>query len=633
MPVSGRGSVGLVSEISNMNAVPASVALTADAVAMDEAHVGHLAALYETRARLSPDTAATRWFDADSGTWQRADWRSLQQRAWRYAAAMNTAGLQPGERVALLMPNGPDWLAIDWAAQTLSLVVVGLYNEDTAASAAFMMQDSGARLALVRDGAAWLALREAESLPMLERVVIMHGPSPEGSVRALTLGSWLPASAGQPPLRAIPESLATIVYTSGATGRPKGVMLSQANLVANVFACRRAIAAEASDTLLSVLPLAHMFERTAGAYMAVVAGAETIYSRGTAQIAEDLRQQKPSVLVAVPRLFERLHGALVSALHHAPAPRRALFKLAVEAGWLVHQRRRSGKVRLLPTVLLRRVGQELLERLGGRLRLAVSGGAALSPEIARTFIGLGIPVLQGYGLTEAGPVVATNRLDDNDPCSVGLPLDNLEVRATSCGELLVRGPSVMMGYWNDAAATLAAIDDAGWLHTGDKISRLDMRRLYLTGRLKEIIVTATGEKASPADIESRLQESPLVDRVMVVGEARPYLGALIVAEPNELAMLRRGLGLDPRDQSDAAREELEAVLLLRCQELLRHSPKNHQVRRVALVSSWTVDNGLVTASQKLRRSRIAQHCAADIERLYSGHFTAPKTDCSCNAGD
>lgn len=608
-------------------------ALSLETTRVEEAQAPSLAALYEQRAQLTPQAIACRSHDAASGEWIDWSWTVLQARAARYAAGLQQHGLRAGDRVGILLPNGADWLAIDYAAHSLGLVVVGLYGEDTPANTAWMLTDAGVKLAFLRDADSWNALQAEHRLPELGRAVLLAGTPSPGDLRAQPLDAWLPAASRLPALRIDGEALASIVYTSGSTGRSKGVMLSHANILSNAFACLRAIGVRADDVVLSVLPLTHLFERTAGAYLAIAAGMRIVYGRGPAFIAEDLRTQQPTVLLAVPRLFERVHGALAARLAAAPAAKRALFRLAVEAGWQA-QRKGAGalKVHLLPTALSRRAGADIRERLGGRLRLAICGGAALSPDIARIFIGLGVPVLHGYGLTEAGPVVSVNRIGDNDPASAGLPLDNVEIRVGHNGELQVRGPGVMMGYWNDKDATRDAIDESGWLRTGDKVSRLDCSRVFLTGRIKELIITATGEKSAPTDIEQQLRGDALIDQVMVVGEARPYLSALIVADPAQLALLRARLGLKAGDDEVAARERIEQALLQLCEELQRHAPRNHKIRRVALVRApWTAGNGLLTASQKLRRNLIARHQSADIERLYAGHFSAPKTDCSCNA--
>jgi long-chain acyl-CoA synthetase len=495
-----------------------------------------------------------------------------------------------------------------------------------------------------RDAAGWEALAGEQALPDLREVVVAdRGGTARHDRRLRQLERWMQTAVAAAPderdwasesaRAAEPGALATIVYTSGDTGRPKGVMLSAQAVVSNVFDMLAAVPLQGEDLVFSMLPLAHLYGRSVGVYAAVAAGATLIFARGTGHTAEDLASQRPTVLVGVPRLYERIHGAVLRELEEGSGSRRFLFRLAVEAGWAAQQPDANRlKVRLLPTGLSRRAGQALRQRLGGRLRLALSGGAGLSPQIGRMFNALGIPLLQGYGLTEAGPVVSVNRLGDNDPASVGRALDGVETRVDSNGELLVRSPSTMLGYWQDEAATRQVLDESGWLRTGDKVSRLEPERIYLVGRFKELLITATGEKISAADVEARLMELPLVEQVMVVGEARPYLSALIVPQPGPLALLRAEIGINDGDDSEAAREAVEQVLLERCQEVLRESPRNHCILRVALVCQpWTVANACLTSTQKLRRCEIKRSCAAQIEKLYRGHYTVAPTDCSSNA--
>lgn len=601
---------------------------------LELARVSTLADLYAERLRTSPQAVACHAYDLRAGAWRALSWSELAATARRYAAGLRRAGLEAGDRIAIQVPNGPDWLAIDWAAHSLGLVTVGLFPDETPAGAARLLEDCEARLLVTRDVATWTALAEQARLPALQIVVPLKIGAPLEDRRLRAIDEFLKADEPMPASPAKAESLATIVYTSGATGRPKGVMLSQHNLLSNLLAVQEALRIQSQEPVFSLLPLAHLFGRVAWAYVGIAAGAVLVFGRGPDFAREDLQLQQPTVLVGVPRMFERVHAAVVKDLEEGSATRRALFKLAVEAGWAAQQKDASPlKVRLLPTVLARRAGEALRARLGGRVRLAISGGASLSPQIGRLFIALGIPLLQGYGLTEAGPVVSVNRIDDNDPASAGRPLSGVETRIAASGELQVRGPSVMLGYWKDEASTQAAIDDAGWLSTGDKVSRLDTDRIYLTGRIKELLITATGEKASPSDIESRLRELPLVEQVMVIGEARPYLTALILPQPGPLAMLRAEIGLNDGDDSPRARQAIEEAMLKRCQGVLQDAPRNHWVLRVAMIHQpWTIGNGLLTATQKPRRCEIARAHAADIERLYEGHYTVPATDCSNNAG-
>jgi long-chain acyl-CoA synthetase len=259
-----------------------------------------------------------------------------------------------------------------------------------------------------------------------------------------------------------------------------------------------------------------------------------------------------------------------------------------------------------------------LARLGGRIRIAVCGGAPLSPEVARTFIGLGLPLIQGYGMTEASPVLSGNRLEDNEPASVGRPLRDVQFRVTEQGELLAKSPGVMQGYLNDAEATARAIDAEGWLHTGDK-ARIDNGYIYITGRLKEIIVLSNGEKISPMDMEMALASDPLFEQVMVVGEGKPYLAALLVLNRERWSMLAQQLGLSPQDpralQSQGVLEEAGR----RIDGLIREFPGYAQIRRFSLtLEPWTVENGMLTPTLKLRRLHINEDAKLAIDRLYAG---------------
>jgi len=279
--------------------------------------------------------------------------------------------------------------------------------------------------------------------------------------------------------------------------------------------------AHASDVFLSILPLSHMFERTGGYYLPLSIGAKVVYARGVAQIAEDLASQAPTLMFAVPRIFEKFKARIDQTLSGS-AVKRWLFAQCTERGWRL-ENGRAGTLDAWATPALRTlVAKPVLARLGGRLRLTVVGGAALDPDIARTFIGLGLPMLQGYGMTEASPVISVNRDDDNDPNSVGPPLPGVEVTLGAGGELLARGGNVMQGYWRNDQATRAAIDADGWLHTGD-IAEIRDKRVYIRGRLKDIVVMSNGEKLPPQDVEFALLRDPVFEQVMVVGEGRPFL--------------------------------------------------------------------------------------------------------------
>ncbi len=399
-------------------------------------------------------------------------------------------------------------------------------------------------------------------------------------------------------------------------------MLSHKNILSNAQAVLERIPARTSDLFLSFLPLAHAFERTVGYYLPMMAGSAVAYARSIEQLREDLLSVRPTVLLSVPRVYDKIYLAIQAKLGERGV-KRVLFEKAVALGWQrfesAHGRASApGPIdRLLWPPLRRLVAEPVLQRLGGRLRVAVSGGAPLSATVARFFVGLGLPLTEGYGLTEAAPVVSNIAPEGFRPGWVGIPLPGVEVRLGAQDELYVRGPNVCLGYWGDAEATAAAIDSEGWLHTGDVATLVD-GYVGIRGRLKEILVTSTGQKVPPADMEMALTMEPLFDQAMVVGEGRPYLAALLVLAPEPWARLAGRLGLDPDDAS--ALEDpraLDAAQAL-ADARLKDFPGHAQVRALHLgLSAWTIENGLITPTMKLKRPDLEQRFGDLIEALYA----------------
>ncbi len=547
--------------------------------------------LFLARVQVTPHAPAYRQYVNEA--WVDYTWDEVAQRVARFRAALAREGLKPGERVALCLRNRLEWVAFDQAALSLGLVTVPLYFDDRPDNMAFCLNDAGARLLFLENAALWAGLRD--QVKTLERAVCLtRAANDVNDARVTCLDDWLPASA--PPLTRSParaDELATLVYTSGTTGRPKGVMLSHRNILGNVAASLAAIPAYTSDRFLSFLPLSHMFERTCGYYLAIQAGAHTVYARSISLLADDLRAQRPTVLIAVPRIFDRIHARLKETMP-AGSFKRRLFERTADIGWKRFQGRASAGEKLLWPLLRLLVANKFQRRLGGRLRIVVVGGAAFAPELARTFVGLGLPIIQGYGLTETAPVLAANRMGDNDPLSVGHALEGIELRLNAAGELLARGPNVMLGYWNNPDATRTAVDADGWLHTGD-LARIEHGRVYITGRCKDILVLSNGEKVPPADLEAAILRDGAFEQVMLVGEGRPKLGLLCVSRISD-----------------------EAELCARANEQLHGFPGYARICHIARMDApWTLENGLVTPTLKLKRNEILRRHAADIERMYT----------------
>lgn len=539
-----------------------------------------------TRHRDTPDKVLYRqWADA---RWQDYTARDMLQLAARWQQAFRQRGFEKGDRVALCLKNGVDWVAVDMAALGMGLVVVPLYVNDNAENIAWCLAHSESRLLVLEGVRMSDALRRTGN--RLPSIVCLRAEPGDG---VETVEQWLPAEASefevQPMQR---DTLATIVYTSGTTGRPKGVKLSHRNILANAEAGMKMVAIRGDDLLLSVLPLSHMFERTCGYYAPLQVGATVAYSRGIQQMAEDLQAQRPTVLIAVPRLFERFLARIEQSLAQSLV-KRLLFHRTVKLGWRCFQGAAGGWERAFYGRLKPLVAAPVLTRLGGRLRFSAVGGAALEHRVAETFIGLGLTLIQGYGLTEASPIVAGNREDDNDPFSVGRPLAGLEIRVNEQHELLVRGPSVMLGYWRNPEATAAMIDAEGWLNTGDQV---DIRngRVYIKGRTKEIIVLSNGEKLPTAEVEVAILEDPLFEQVMLAGEGRAFPILLAVTQETD-----------------------EKKLLRRANEQLKQFPRYVRLRRViAFKDPWTLEEGLLTPTMKVKRAVLHERFRKEIDAAY-----------------
>jgi len=594
---------------------------TVDIISPDAAPT--LAAQFRQRVQRSPEAVAYRHFDADSCDWRDTSWRQMGDEVARWQAAMEAEGLEPGDRVAVMMRNCREWVMLDQAALGLGLVVVPLYNDDRGDNVAYILEQAGVKLLLIEGPEQWCKLEAVSAdLVTVERIISVVPLNGTGEPRLHALHAWLPDAGGELRAReSEPDALATIVYTSGTTGRPKGVMLSHRNIVSNCDMALQLFEVFPGDSFLSFLPLSHMLERTAGYYLAVMVGATVAFSRGIPELAEDLATLRPTILISVPRIYERVYARISAQLEEKKPIARKLFEATVSVGWARFEYL-QGRGRWQPSFLLwpllyRLVARKILQRLGGRLRIAVSGGAPLSKTIARTFIGLGVPIYQGYGLTETSPLVSANFPDNNLPFSIGPAVPGIEVRIGADDELQVRGPNVMLGYWQNEQATKEVIDADGWFHSGDKARLDEDGRLFITGRIKEIIVLATGEKVPPADMEMAIATDGLAEQVMVIGEGRSFLAALVVLDGERWLQLAADKGLE---SGDLRSEQAEAVVLERLSGALRAFPGYAQLRRVALLSEpWSVDNGLLTPTLKLKRARILEHHAADVERLYEGH--------------
>jgi long-chain acyl-CoA synthetase len=545
-------------------------------------------------ARRWPEQPMLRAFRG--GAWHGTNWGAFGRLAASVARGLRRAGVAAGDRVLIVSENRPEYPIVETALLALRAVPVPAYVTNTVEDHAHVLRDCGARAAVCSNG--MFAARVAAAGP-LDLLVTLDGSGVEG-VRTVP---WEDLARDAGPFadvaaeaETIPEgALACLIYTSGTGGVPKGVMLSHRAILSN---CRGAAVmvrplAFKHETYLSFLPLSHAYEHTAGQFFLLSLGTEVVYSRGVEHLAADLLAVRPTIMTIVPRVLEVIRNRILAQVAREPAWRQRLFHAAVAIG----RKRMEGEPlglgeRLADPVLERLVRRKVRQRFGGKLFAAMSGGARLEPEVWRFFLGIGLELLQGYGQTEAGPVVSANTRGATRVGTVGRALEGVDVRIAGDGEILVRGDLLMEGYWRRPEETAVAIQD-GWLHTGD-IGRLDAAGyLTITDRKKDMIVLSGGENVSPARIEGILIAEPQIAQAVVLGEGRAGLSALVVAA-------------DGCDEVAVA----AAVSIVN-----RRLSVTERIRKHALVPPFTVDNGMLTATQKVRRHMVMEQHRGVLEGL------------------
>ncbi|VAW67781.1 Long-chain-fatty-acid--CoA ligase [hydrothermal vent metagenome] len=593
---------------------------------IDESDVQSLPGLFRERLKRTPDAAAYRQYDIASQKWTQSTWQEMANEVSRWQAAFERDNLQPGDKVGVMIKNSREWVVFDQAALGLGLVTVPLYVDDRPDNVAYIINHAEIKLLFVQDRQQWQRLLKAEvDLGNLQRIIslkrISEDDEPDDS-KLESLSDWAFGLSGElKTYESSPDDLASIVYTSGTTGRSKGVMLSHRNIMSNAFAAGICNQWSANERFLSFLPLSHMLERTAGYCLPIILGAEVIFARSIPMLGEDLQNVKPTTLISVPRIYERVYGKIQDGLKGKSFIAKFLFKSAVNVGWrkfLVDQGRAGWHPKLIfwPT-LNKLVASKVLEKLGGELTIAICGGAALSEEVAKLFIGLGLPLLQGYGLTESSPVICVNRPEDNVPASIGTVIPGTEIRIGENDELQSYGSCSMLGYWKNEDATKDTFTEDGWLKTGDKARIDEAGHVFITGRLKDIMVLANGEKIPPNDMEMAIALDPLVEQVMIVGEARSFLSAVLVLDPDAWADMAVGLNIHPESPDAFSQRNVEKAVLKRISVRLKDFPGYAKIRRAHItLKQWTVDDGLLTPTLKIKRPKVMKRFEQEIEALY-----------------
>ena len=563
------------------------------------------------RASLTGGEIALKQFDRTSNTWEPLSYLELNDRIVEWRKALAGLGLTRGARVSILLNNSIDHVLADQSVLANALIPVPLHAIDTPGSLSFILVDSGAECLITNKYERWLAIEAiGTKLPALKTVILTDEVTPAKQKR------------GGPKIYGVDDFLA---LGHAVDQLPEGPTPEDLEHIAP--------APQPGYVCLSFLPLSHTFERTAGYYLALGMGCTIVFNRSIMLLSEDFRTVHPDVLISVPRIYERIYARILDRLGKQSTITRALFNACVDVGW-----RRFCKANRLPVesgplswldpivwpILKRLVANKVAMQFGGKLKVAIAGGAALNHKVARMFCGLGIPPIQGYGMTEASPIIAGNSLTINQPETVGYPFPNVELRlAPETNEIQVRAPSVMKGYWNRPEDTAKVLSPDGWLSTGDVGEFNDAGLLRIRGRIKEIIVTSTGEKVPPVDLELALETDPLFAQTFVVGEARPFISFIAVLNTEEWKKLAAKLGVDPNDKLALQSNAVRSAVLKRARAAAAGFPHYALPRNVALtLEPWTIDNGLLTPTLKLKRKPLTERFAAQIEEMYLSHARA-----------
>lgn len=566
--------------------------------------------------------------------WQYLSGDDVIARIKNIAFGLASLGVRSGDRVAIISENRPEWSLTDLAILSLRAITVPIYTTQSVEQVQYILENSGSKLLLISGKKIWRHAENAiRSIEQLERLVFFNSNElPENENRAISLDDV--ESRGNAFAKDDPElierslaeigsaDLATIIYTSGTTGEPKGVMLTHENFVSNIVAISKGLPIKSNDRSLAVLPLSHIFERTVF-YVLCANGVSIHYCPAFDQIAAYLQEVRPTIMTAVPRLFEQVYHKIVKKGRSAGGWKTRLFDWSLDIGQQYWAYKDAGEK--IPAALAAKhaVADKLVfskwrDGVGGKLRFFVSGGAPLSKKLSYAFWAAGIPVLQGYGMTEAC-VTCANRPNDNKVGSIGTPFEGIEMKiAEKDGEVLIRGRNVMQGYYNNPEATAAAIDTDGYYHTGDVGYVDNDGHFYITDRLKDLFKLSNGKYVAPLQVESLLKQSPLISQAVVVGSGRKQVGALIVPDWDALKEVMKGDGAE----TSASREELadDPQYVKRVQkdavDLTRELNDYERVKRVYLLPrEFSIDKGEMTPTLKIKRSVIDDKYSEAIDDI------------------
>lgn len=533
-----------------------------------------------------------------------------------FAQTLLDLGIQKGEKVAILSENRPEWVIADLGIMSINAITVPLHTTLNPKAICNVLNHSEAKAVVVAGTDLLLKiLLFQKELPFLEKIIYVEQLNNDlKKVSDKKILNWDDLVAQAEFKDFIPKNLnsedvCTIIYTSGTTGNPKGVMLSHKNLLENLEAVKRAVPIKTRDLFLSFLPLSHVLERLAGYYVPLLTGASIAYAENIKKLPQNLKETKPTILISVPRIFEKFYDVIQDKVSSSSVFKQNLFHWAL-------RRKNSGFSHWLADHL---IFKKIRSQLGGRLRLTVSGGASLNKKIAKFFLKIGILILEGYGLTETSPVISVNQENDFKFGTVGKVLDNIKVKISLEKEILMQGPSLMKGYYKDLIETQKAIDKNGWFQTGD-LGFIDQEEfLTIIGRKKEMLVTSGGKNVWPEVIEKEINHDPYISQSMVVGQNRKFISALIVPDWEEVKKFLKAKNLAIKNPKELIKSSEVLNLFKERIELINKNFSHFEdiVRFKLIVDEFSQEREELTPTLKLRRQIIGKHYQQEIEKMYS----------------
>ena len=564
--------------------------------------------------------------------WHDYTWADVETTVREIAMGFIEIGVKEGDRVAIMADTKPQWMWTDFATASVRAALTTIYPTNTSSQMAYIVQDSGSSV-LVLSGKVELAkfAEVRESLPGVRHVVVFDSEVESDLPNVLSLDelrelgrSGVHDEELERRLEATrPEDLLTLIYTSGTTGHPKGVMLSHRNLMSNVKAIQGIVPISEADLALSFLPLSHSLERMAS-YSLYSLGLKVAYAKDIARLVQNMQEVRPTVMVAVPRIYEKMYARILDSVEKGSDTKKKIFDWAQSVGREVSLHRLAG--RKLPLLLqgqyllaTKLVFSKLADRMGGRLRFFISGGAPLAKELAEFFHAAGILICEGYGLTETSPVLTVNTPGQVRFGTVGKPLPNVEVRIAEDGEVLARGPNIMLGYYGKPEATAEVIEPDGWFHTGD-IGEIDPDGyLRITDRKKDIIVTAGGKNVAPQNSENLMKMEKYVEQVCIVGDRRKFLTALVVPSFEALNEWATENGMSGSSPKHLVRQPQVRALIQKCVDNVNGGlPRYETIKKFEILTEeFTVDNNLFTPTMKVKRKNVMSRYHDLIDSMYA----------------